>query len=97
DNTPATLQVLDPMRMQAAVESGRAVYRYQLDSGRQADYSLGNRAAGDLAHVRYLELPGVLCGLGPIQAARAELTGAVQVRDYAAEWFDRSGVPDGVL
>lgn len=36
-------------------------------------------------------------GLGPIQAARLDLLGARQVRDYAAQWFDGTGQPTGIL
>lgn len=36
-------------------------------------------------------------GLGPIQAARPDLVGARLVRDYAAQWFDGTGEPTGVL
>lgn len=36
-------------------------------------------------------------GLGPIQAARLDLAGSMQVRDYAAQWFDGTGEPTGIL
>lgn len=36
-------------------------------------------------------------GLGPIQAARLDLVGARQVRDFAAQWFDGTGQPTGIL
>ena len=32
-------------------------------------------------------------GLGPIQAARADLDGARMTRDYATQWFDGTGLP----
>lgn len=48
-------------------------------------------------HLKLMRLPGVLMGFGPIQAARAELTGQLDLRDYASEWFDTSGIPSGVL
>ena len=36
-------------------------------------------------------------GLGPIQAARADLHGAARIRDYASQWFDGTGQPTGIL
>ena len=36
-------------------------------------------------------------GLGPIQAARADLNGARDVRDFATQWFDGTGQPTGIL
>lgn len=48
-------------------------------------------------HLSLLRVPGSPYGLGPIQAARPDLRGVLDARDYAAEWFDRSGVPTGIL
>ncbi len=48
-------------------------------------------------HLALLRLPGRLRGLGPIQAAAMDLLGAVDVRDYAANWFDDGTVPNGKL
>lgn len=50
----------------------------------------------DVDHQKLMPLPGSLHGLGPIQAARAELLGALEVRDYSAHWFS-TGEPAGVL
>lgn len=50
-----------------------------------------------ISHLKLTRLPGVLLGLGPIQAARAELQGMLHLRDYAAGWFDQGGVPNGLL
>lgn len=44
-----------------------------------------------------LKLPGALRGLGPIQAAQAEIAGALDLRDYAANWFREGSTPDGIL
>ncbi|MFD1505265.1 phage portal protein [Georgenia yuyongxinii] len=48
-------------------------------------------------HLALLRVPGARYGLGPIQAARADLAGVLDLRDYAAEWFNTAGVPNGVL
>lgn len=50
-----------------------------------------------VSHLKLTRVPGVLLGLGPIQAARQELRGMLEQRDYASSWFDQSGVPNGVL
>lgn len=54
-------------------------------------------AAGDIVQVSLLRLPGHLRGLGPIQAAQTEIGGALDLRDYAANWFAEGTVPDGIL
>lgn len=51
----------------------------------------------EIQHLALLRVPGKREGLGPIQAARAELAGIVDLRDYASSWFNASGVPSGVL
>ncbi len=51
----------------------------------------------DVMHLRKMTVPGHAPGLGPIQAARVELGGALALRDYSSGWFDRGDVPNGVL
>jgi HK97 family phage portal protein len=51
----------------------------------------------EVRHLKMLRIPGSLYGLGPIQAAQADLSGAADVRDYATGWFQTSGMPDGIL
>lgn len=48
------------------------------------------------AHLQPLTVSEPL-GLGPIQAARMDLEGARQTRDFAAQWFDGTGAPTGIL
>lgn len=54
-------------------------------------------APEQIKHMRLLQVPGNVYGLGPIQAAQAELHGALEVRDYASQWFENSGIPSGYL
>lgn len=51
----------------------------------------------DIVQVSLLRLPGHLTGLGPIQAAQTEIAGALDLRDYSANWFAEGTVPDGIL
>lgn len=66
-------------------------------------YSLATRKgpreikADDIEHVWGLEVPGHDRGLGPIQACRLALTGVLDVREYADNWFQNGDVPSGVL
>ena len=48
-------------------------------------------------HLSLLDLPGNVLGLGPIQACRASIQGALDLREYAAGWFTDGAVPTGVL
>ena len=67
--------------------SGAITYAY-----RGRDYT-----QADIQHLKFMVLPGSLKGLGAIQAARAEIQGAINLRDYAAQWFNGSGQPSGIL
>lgn len=51
----------------------------------------------EVQHLRLLSIPGRELGLGPIQAAQSSLGGAIDLRNYAAEWFTSGAVPNGIL
>ena len=51
----------------------------------------------DIKHLKLLEIPGKKIGLGPIQAAAMDLRGTIETRDYATQWFQKSGIPSGIL
>jgi len=51
----------------------------------------------DIQHLKALTVPGNLYGLGPIQSCQPELAAIKDTRDYASTWFDKSGVPSGIL
>lgn len=53
--------------------------------------------SAEIAHLKFMRIPGQPYGLGPIQAAATGLRGAVDARDYGSGWFEDSGVPSGVL
>jgi HK97 family phage portal protein len=84
------LQVLNPFNMLIKTdEFGNSVgYTYRGTK----EYSLT-----DIQHLAMCRVPGQAYGLGPIQAAQAELLNARDTRDYASTWFTDSGVPNGIL
>lgn len=82
------LQVLDPLGVQITRDrKGNKVYLYG-----DKEY-----AAKQIKHLRLLEVPGHDEGLGPIQACRQGVQGALTLRSYSDQWFNNSGVPTGVL
>lgn len=54
-------------------------------------------SSSQMVHMALMRRPDRREGLGPIQAARIELAGAVDLRDYSSNWFDAGTVPNGVL
>ena len=92
--TPIALKPLNP-RDVTAYRTERDELRYQWRG--MTGLTPADRTAGDIIHLQKLRIPGRETGLGPIEAARAELVGALQARDYASSWFERGDVPSGIL
>jgi len=69
--------------------------------GNVTGYKLAKReqpfTKAEVKHLSLMRVPGDPRGRGPIQAAQAELRGAVDARDYSSTWFQDAGVPSGVL
>lgn len=53
--------------------------------------------ANDLAHARFMHMPGQPAGLSAIGFARKTLERAHQIADAGAHIFERGGVPTGIL
>ena len=51
----------------------------------------------EMEHIKLFSQPGVLRGAGPIQTCKDDIAAALDLRNYAANWFKNGGVPTGVL
>lgn len=51
----------------------------------------------EIKHLKLMRVPGMAIGYGPIQAAQAELRGAIDLSAYAGNFFSDSSMPTGVL
>jgi HK97 family phage portal protein len=61
------------------------------------DY-LGKRyTKREIEHLRIFSLSGQLVGLSPIASCYKDISAAIDLRDYAGNWFTSAGVPTGVL
>ena len=61
------------------------------------DY-LGTRyTKREIEHLRIFSQAGVIKGFSPIETCRKDLSAAIDLRDYAGNWFTSAGVPTGVL
>jgi HK97 family phage portal protein len=57
----------------------------------------GTYTPTEIEHIKLFSVVGQTRGLGPIQQCNAELLSAVQLRDWASNWFSAAGVPTGTL
>lgn len=61
------------------------------------DY-LGKRyTKREIEHLRIFSKAGVLKGISPIESCRKDISAAIDLRDYAGNWFTSAGVPTGIL
>jgi len=87
--TVSELEVLNPHDVTIQTNS----------AGRVIGYAYRGRdiKKNEIQHLAGMRVPGSPYGLGPIQAAAAELRGALDLRDYASEWLSNGDTPTGVL
>lgn len=81
------LTVLNPHEVDPAIDGRGHVTGYQ--------YQGRTLRKDAVRHLKLMRLPGRAKGLGPIQAAQAELRGALDTQSYGANWFQNSGLPAG--
>lgn len=53
--------------------------------------------ADDIIHRKYVVLPGMVRGVGPISLARMELDGMIETEDYAQNWRGDGSIASAVL
>jgi HK97 family phage portal protein len=58
----------------------------------------GRRYSMDqMEHLKIFSRVGFLRGLSPIETCNRDIASALDLRDYAANWFSAAGVPTGIL
>lgn len=68
-----------------------------IGKGVQFFYSGKKYSANQIEHLKIFSRAGVLRGISPIDTCRSDIASALDVRNYAANWFQSGGVPTGVL
>ena len=76
-----------PQMNNGAVDYSKVVYDY-----------MGKRYTNrEIEHLRIFSQAGVLLGVSPIASCYKDISAAIDLRDYAGNWFTSAGVPTGVL
>jgi HK97 family phage portal protein len=83
----ASVQPSWPKMNNGAIDYSTVVYDY-----------LGTRyTKREIEHLRIFSQAGQLVGVSPIASCYKDISAAIDLRDYAGNWFTAAGVPTGVL
>lgn len=82
----------------ARVLNPNRVHPYEDQKGRITYHHNGKEyTRNDITHLKLHSVPGELLGLGPIQAAQAEIIGYRDLTTASTAWVRDSGTPSGIL
>lgn len=81
------VEVLDPDTVSITKEKNKKVYYIGTET----------IPAQNIKHLKLFRRPGHDFGYGPVQMNKDELQAALRLRDFVAGWFDKSGIPTGML
>ena len=83
----ASVQPSYPKMFDGTIDYSTIVYDY-----------LGKRyTKREIEHLRIFSQAGQLVGVSPIASCYKDISAAIDLRDYAGNWFTAAGVPTGVL
>jgi HK97 family phage portal protein len=83
----AAVQPSWPRMSNGAIDYSTVVYDY-----------LGTRyTKREMEHLRIFSQAGQILGVSPIASCFKDISAAIDLRDYAGNWFTAAGVPTGVL
>jgi HK97 family phage portal protein len=68
-----------------------------INSPKVFSYMGTSYSAREIEHLQLFPKVGVPKGPSPIETCSKDIAGALDLRDYQANWFSQSGVPTGVL
>ena len=74
------------------LDKGVKYYDYQVNQ----DTPLATTTS-DIQHLKLFSRAGYLRGLGPIDACSKDIASALDLRNFAANWFGQAGIPTGIL
>jgi HK97 family phage portal protein len=71
---------------------GKVYYDYQV-----SESNVVKTTTTDIQHLKLFPRAGYLRSLGPIDACNKDIAAALDLRNYAANWFGQAGIPTGIL
>jgi len=84
------------------IPSNAVTIRSEPDGKVYYDYQVTNQqvvktTTTDIQHLKLFPRAGYLRSLGPIDACNKDISAALDLRNYAANWFGQAGIPTGIL
>lgn len=96
NNNGTTVNNLEALAAKSMIvqqlDSGAIVYDYSNAQGVTKRYS-----SNQIEHIKLFPRAGILLGASPIDVCKDDIKAALDLRDYASNWFAQGGVPTGVL
>lgn len=74
------------------LENGVKYYDFQLNQDTKVQTT-----TTDIQHLKLFSRVGYLRGLGPIDSCNKDISAALELRNFAANWFSSGGIPTGIL
>ena len=90
-------QVNNLTLLSASAVSVAYVNDQDLSKGVYYSYQGIRYGANEMEHLKLFAKTGTLRGVSPIESCRKDIAAALDLRDYAKNWFNQAGVPTGIL
>ena len=86
------LTLIPPSAVTIRLVNGIKHYDYQVNQ----DTPVATTTT-DIQHLKLFSRVGYLRGLGPIDSCQQDISAALELRNFAANWFGQAGIPTGIL
>lgn len=86
------LTLIPPSAVTIRLVNGVKHYDYQVNQ----DTPVATTTT-DIQHLKLFSRVGYLRGLGPIDSCNKDIQAALELRNFAANWFGQAGIPTGIL
>ena len=95
--TVNSLEIIPTKNVRIEVDKLTGVKTFSYSHGYYPHHVVDVVPANEMEHLKLFAIPGELHGFGPIQLCKEDIAGALDLRNYASNWFASAGVPTGVL
>jgi HK97 family phage portal protein len=86
------LTLIPPGAVTIRLDRGVKYYDYQVNQ----DTPVATTTT-DIQHLKLFSRVGYLRGLGPIDSCNKDIAAALELRNFASNWFSAGGIPTGIL